>query len=783
MSLSGALNAAISGIGANQRQIQVVSGNVSNANVEGFTKKSLPQSTAVVGLDTNGGVQTGVVQREVNEFLRGRIQNAESELSASETKKEFFQRIQDFFGKVDDNNTLSSAIDQVRKAVEDLSVNPENGAIREQVVAKTQELAGKFRTFTQQTQELRGEADLQIKQSVQSVNENLREIKELNVQISQAEALQKSSAELRDQRDQAVKELSKQIDVNTFTRDTGEVVVVTADENARQLVDGSAAELSFDASGSLGSGESGSQVLYNDGTEVDADSVGGRLGALLQMRDQELPNFQADLDRLAGKLREEVNEAHNLGQVGNAPTAGGATLTGDHAFKTSDVSSSSRPLQLTNITDNLNNDPNVSGTQTLNLNAGGSSFSANVNTSTTSLDALRGNIDSTAGFSATIEGSANNQVLKVTSTSGDPLTASGNLADQLNIQSQSSQEIQSANGTVEIVPVNASGNVDPGKDAVSLDLGQAFTDAPGGSDVDVRDFVGQLNKQVNGSSAVTGNPDPFTLNSDGRLELNNPFGDGTNYVVKQDPDSPATIGSSKIAPTASDSNADNVRDRNFSHFFGLNNFIQTPDRNATDSNGESLPQPVSNPDLVTGDTGDDGTPARTGSGVSAASVIQVNQEIVDSPNELARISPKNKDGEDPLPVGNAKIVREMANAFENKTTFANADAFETTPGASNTANLTNNPSGGNLDGRQATLANFAGDILQDQASRTSNTEQAVKAESGVKEQLELRAENQSGVNIDEELARLSTFQQAFNANARVISVVDELFSTLNQAVR
>jgi flagellar hook-associated protein 1 FlgK len=41
----------------------------------------------------------------------------------------------------------------------------------------------------------------------------------------------------------------------------------------------------------------------------------------------------------------------------------------------------------------------------------------------------------------------------------------------------------------------------------------------------------------------------------------------------------------------------------------------------------------------------------------------------------------------------------------------------------------------------------------------------------------------SGVNLDEEAANLIRYQQAYSASARIISVANEIFDTLIQAVR
>jgi len=45
-------------------------------------------------------------------------------------------------------------------------------------------------------------------------------------------------------------------------------------------------------------------------------------------------------------------------------------------------------------------------------------------------------------------------------------------------------------------------------------------------------------------------------------------------------------------------------------------------------------------------------------------------------------------------------------------------------------------------------------------------------------QLNTRRESKSGVSIDEEFINMVKFQQAYNASARLIGVVDELLDTV-----
>ena len=56
----------------------------------------------------------------------------------------------------------------------------------------------------------------------------------------------------------------------------------------------------------------------------------------------------------------------------------------------------------------------------------------------------------------------------------------------------------------------------------------------------------------------------------------------------------------------------------------------------------------------------------------------------------------------------------------------------------------------------------------------------LRQQEGIMLQLNSRRESISGVSIDEEMIKMIKFQQAYNASARMISVVDEMLDTLNR---
>ncbi|MEL7486018.1 MAG: flagellar hook-associated protein FlgK [Pseudomonadota bacterium] len=63
-------------------------------------------------------------------------------------------------------------------------------------------------------------------------------------------------------------------------------------------------------------------------------------------------------------------------------------------------------------------------------------------------------------------------------------------------------------------------------------------------------------------------------------------------------------------------------------------------------------------------------------------------------------------------------------------------------------------------------------------SAARNAQLAAETNSALATELSTRASAESGVNLDEELSNLIVFQRAYNANARVIAAVDELWQSL-----
>lgn len=85
---------------------------------------------------------------------------------------------------------------------------------------------------------------------------------------------------------------------------------------------------------------------------------------------------------------------------------------------------------------------------------------------------------------------------------------------------------------------------------------------------------------------------------------------------------------------------------------------------------------------------------------------------------------------------------------------------------------------GNLSARTASISNYAGAFYQDIASRSAAAESSYTTESDRLVTAQALQSSAEGVNLDEELANMVIFQQAYNAAARMLTTLNDLYDTL-----
>ncbi|MCL6627405.1 MAG: hypothetical protein K6T68_12565, partial [Alicyclobacillus shizuokensis] len=84
--------------------------------------------------------------------------------------------------------------------------------------------------------------------------------------------------------------------------------------------------------------------------------------------------------------------------------------------------------------------------------------------------------------------------------------------------------------------------------------------------------------------------------------------------------------------------------------------------------------------------------------------------------------------------------------------------------------------------KQGTLDEFLQAVVGQLGIQGQQADQEVSAQQAVMQQIDMQRQSVSGVSIDEEMSNLIQYQQAYNASAKVISVINDLLDTLIQNV-
>ncbi|MNT40241.1 Flagellar hook-associated protein 1 [compost metagenome] len=80
--------------------------------------------------------------------------------------------------------------------------------------------------------------------------------------------------------------------------------------------------------------------------------------------------------------------------------------------------------------------------------------------------------------------------------------------------------------------------------------------------------------------------------------------------------------------------------------------------------------------------------------------------------------------------------------------------------------------------RTGSLQSFYGQTVSYVGSRTNVVQVSLTAQEAALQEVKLKRESFSGVNLDEEAANLIRYQQAYQASSKVIQVAQEIFQSL-----
>jgi flagellar hook-associated protein 1 FlgK len=303
---------------AQQAGTSVSGHNIANIHNENFSRQRVDLAPEHPSRSRFGaGVDLRGVDRLTDRFLNQRLIGEQSRGGAAEARVQGLRRVETLLNDTEGTG-LRLALNQFWSAWGAVANSPEEEVYRTDLINAANTLARRISSLGQDMKGLRRELNGKVAERVGKVNELAQHIATLNEKVQQGDRGHGEVNDLRDEREGALKELSKLVQVDWFEseRKTLEVTI----GSGFPLVYGrkaNALEASYDHAeiGYFSLRAIDPKGLSRDLTR---DVKGGEIPELIALRDETVVRYANKLDQLAAELAYQVNRVHATGTGLNA---------------------------------------------------------------------------------------------------------------------------------------------------------------------------------------------------------------------------------------------------------------------------------------------------------------------------------------------------------------------------------------------------------------------------------------------------------------------------------
>ena len=315
MSLTAALATASRALEVFSTAVHVSSQNIANANSPGYIREELaiePEHPFVRGgLIIGAGVKAAAVRQAIDQFLESRIHNTNSEAQTASARESIYSQLEGQLRELGDQD-LSSRFSSLLSAVNEVVNQPEQGPLRNNIIAESELLASEINSLRNRVDRVRTDQSTRIQNLVDEANNLIDEIADLNVQIARQEGnglLASEAGGSRTLRYNALNRLSEIIPSEYAERENGNVDIYSGSEyllfaSHRQHIE---TETLTDRGVQV-------ETVQFDQTHVALPQTGGEIQGVISGRDEIFGGFVDDLDLLASSLISAFNRIHASGE-------------------------------------------------------------------------------------------------------------------------------------------------------------------------------------------------------------------------------------------------------------------------------------------------------------------------------------------------------------------------------------------------------------------------------------------------------------------------------------
>lgn len=195
------------------------------------TPRVIPESWSARPSFRPGGNTSGVTLTEttrvINELVNSQLQLETSGLGYAETLNNYYTSLDSIFGEPGGATALDTLMNNLQSSLEELVTSPESYIAQENTLYDAQALTNALNNMSADIQELRQQTEDALNLAVDSVNDILTSLQDINSKITTTSQAGLSTVSLLDQRDQLLGDLSRYVDIRVQEGNNGEVRVYT----------------------------------------------------------------------------------------------------------------------------------------------------------------------------------------------------------------------------------------------------------------------------------------------------------------------------------------------------------------------------------------------------------------------------------------------------------------------------------------------------------------------------------------------------------------------------
>lgn len=310
--MSDLLSIGASGVRANQAALAVVSENIANAGVTGYSRRTIETKeiatvSATSGATSGHGVFVTGVNRAADQFKAAAVRTAGADLARTEAGGVWMDRIQSALT----GSSLDTQLTSFFTAAKAVAADPTATAPRAAMLEQARSLAASFTATGAALANATTELDMTADQAVADLNSLSAALAKVNDGLGRAAPGSAGAANLADQRDSILEKMSALVDVTASYDAAGRATVRAGSGTGTTLVSGNhAAAVSY-----ARNAEGAVAFAVKNGSDVSILTPnGGALGGVIDGA-QRIADARTELNELAESFVEGVNAVQGQGQT------------------------------------------------------------------------------------------------------------------------------------------------------------------------------------------------------------------------------------------------------------------------------------------------------------------------------------------------------------------------------------------------------------------------------------------------------------------------------------